>query len=216
MSYTYDNFGVIRLGDAIIEQKEDSAAYQTFLVWQKEGGVVEMITSPEAIVSFEKYRATQMRNLIEAGDRFVKSLTDDLLECELQTFSMLAEECKEYVTALKVEAVQNAKDADAANRAGVAYITPPSSVIPSVQIATQAEMTGKTPLQVAERSLLLKAQQTMVVPVLSAFRQNISAMLAATTTPAQVDYIVATAKEQGVLAIRSMIAKMAASEGGKG
>lgn len=188
MSYSIDQFGIIRdQFGIIVPQDEGDARYQAYSTWLFAGGLCEVIVSVALREDLNKYKTAALQRLLDRGDTFVKGLTSDLLDCEIQSFPKLVDQAK------LVKLGETGK--------GVR------------QIFIQANMTNKTPDQVAERVLLLDEQMDAVVPIMSGMRQNASMLIDACLTHEQVDIVSGQILANARVIIGKMMA-LVADQGG--
>jgi hypothetical protein len=188
MSYSIDQFGVIRDAEnRIVPQVESDALYQIYLPWLLAGGVCTEIIADAPKPELAKYKTEALSGLLEMGNRFVKGLTADLLECELQTFPTLIAQAKAYMAGVRGDDV--------------------------CQITIQALMTQKAPEAVAQRTLLLATQMAYVTPIMSGMRQNANMMISACTTHEQVDGVVVQIKANAKAVIDQMMSQVGTQGG---
>ena len=186
--YSVDQYGIYRrhLSDmtvvCIVPVIESNIDYQDMQTWRHAGNDLVRIEAEAPAPDLTNYKLQAFNALLETGNKFVKSLTSDLLDCELQSFPTLVEQ------------------ANAVKRGETGAATR--------QITVQATMTNKTNDQVADRVLLLAFQMDMVVPVMSSMRQNVGRMIDAATSVEQVDMIVEMSKQQGRSAVADMMEKL--------
>jgi hypothetical protein len=186
--YSVDQYGIYRrhLPDmtvvCIVPVIESNIDYQDMQTWRHAGNDLVRIEAEAPAPDLANYKLQAFNTLLETGNKFVKSLTSDLLDCELQSFPTLVEQ------------------ANAVKRGETGAATR--------QITVQATMTNKTNDQVADRVLLLAFQMDMVVPVMSSMRQNVGKMIDAATSVEQVDMIVEMSKQQGRSAVADMMEKL--------
>jgi len=188
MSYSVDQRGIVRDSNGVIvPQVESDPNYQTYIAWLMAGGVLETIISDAPKPELAKYKQEALAGLLEMGNRFVKGLTADLLECELQTFPTLIAQAKAYMAGVRGDDV--------------------------CQITIQALMTQKAPEVVAQRTLLLATQMAYVTPIMSGMRQNANMMISACTTPEQVDGVVVQIKANAKAVIDQMMSQVGTQGG---
>lgn len=193
MIYTVDQHGVYRQHNddmsvvKIIAPNENDGDYQAMQSWRMAGNLLERITADAPKPDMSKYKLDALNSLLEMGNRFVKSLTADLLECELQTFPTLIAQAKAYMAGTRGDDV--------------------------CQITIQAMMTQKAPEAVAERTLLLATQMAYVTPIMSGMRQNANALIGACTTHEQVDVVVVQIKTNAKAVIDQMMAQVGTQGG---
>lgn len=188
MIYSVDQYGVYRKHDddlsilSLVAPIESDPEYQAMRTWVVAAGEFYTFVSTEPQPMLDDYRKKAFLDLLEAGNKFVKGLTSDMLECEIQTFPILVEQAKLYQAGVRGPEV--------------------------LQITIQEMMTGHTAEQVAARTLQLYTQQNSVVSIMSSMRQNVRDMLLTCTTHEQVDLVVEQAKATGRAAVAQILQEL--------
>lgn len=188
MRYSVDQFGVYRQHEdtleviKIIEPISGNTDYQEMLAWVAGAGAFDSFFADNPLTDLHSYKLEAFNSLLASGNRFVASLTGDMLDCEIQAFPVLIKQAMDYQAGVRGTAV--------------------------LQITIQAMMTNKTPEQVVALTLQLDQQQSSVVAIMSSMRQNVRDMLNACTTHEQVDVVKEQAKATGSAAVAQILAEL--------
>jgi hypothetical protein len=179
MNYSIDQYGVIRLGDAIVPMIESSQQYQAYLSWLMQGGELTTIVSKALLPDLGEYKAKQYEKLLAIANEYVKGFTANMLECEVQSFPTLINQARAF---------KEGKQGDEI-----------------IQITIQAQLTNNTPEQVVENILKRERQLIYSTPVMSSLRQNAFIAVQACSTHEQVDAVVELLKQRGKAMVDTMI-----------